>query len=281
MTGSPVHDAPPPRRRLAEPAPEPVPGASAAATHAGLGEPYPASERTYLWGSSADNPDGPIRLEEQPAQFELAYSGGWGTPERTGPTGPMPRLGRLRRRHTEDTVHGLPADSPTRWLQTTEPAALLSAARARMPRMRQPSAPAAVPAPEAPAEPEPAPQAAQADHAAPADPAVPEAPGAGPRPRGSSVTAALADAGMTQRVTRKIAPAAYVTLLAWLIVSFIADVYTAIRRLATLDAGAVDVIFSVVTGLAFVALGALAGRLFIELCCNVADLTGRSDSGTD
>lgn len=60
--------------------------------------------RLPVWGSSADDPTGPIDLPQPPTEYELAYSGGWGAPGHVDATGPIPRLGRSA--HPEPPAQG-------------------------------------------------------------------------------------------------------------------------------------------------------------------------------
>ncbi len=180
----------------------------------------------------------------------------------------------------EDTVHGLPADTATTWHRRSSlpgdsagPAPLhrLDAATSDhfvyskspgTPRLSGPitrGLPTVAPARDS--------EASVTDDDGPLDARLAD---------GGSVTG-LTDFGFRVRATRVLAPVAYGLLITLLVIGYVANVYTTAMAAATAGTGLVGVMITALVGLVAVAFGVVAGRIAIELACNVADLASRSD----
>lgn len=88
---------------------------------------------------------------------------------------------------------------------------------------------------------------------------------------------ALTDFSFRSRATRVLAPIAYGLLITLLVIAYVANVYTSAMAAATTGAGITAVLITSLVGLVAVAFGIVAGRMVIELACNVCDLASRRD----
>lgn len=261
--------------------------------------------RLPVWGSRADDPTAPIDVHAVPTEFEPAHSGGWGAPGHVSATGPIPRLGRSAGAEStadpaSETVHGLPADTATTWhsrsplsgdadlfgVGTLTPNSAGDTARldpaqpdstqvsANRPSLttsdhfvysKHPTAPG--PTTRGFPTVDPARTSGQPVAMSGTAPATPD----------GDALAGLADFGFRTRATRALAPVAYGLLVALLVVTYIANVYTAAMAAATAGTGLLSAVIVAVIGLVAVVFGVVAGRLLIELACNVSDLASRRD----
>ncbi|MDO5696975.1 MAG: DUF4282 domain-containing protein [Dermatophilus congolensis] len=236
-------------------------------------------------GRTADThaaPATPVTPEAQPASTPTAPAAPTTQPAASAPT-------------SDDTVQGLPADTATRWHS-----------RSPLPGDVDPFGGAARPASESAAGRHPATDDVEAPgrwHSPTSEHFVyskhPTAPG--PTTRGFPVVestrsgqfAARSDApagtgdaplltGLTDfafrsRATRVLAPIVYGLLITLLVIAYVANVYTSAMAAATTGAGITAVLITSLVGLVAVAFGIVAGRMVIELACNVCDLASRRD----
>lgn len=85
----------------------------------------------------------------------------------------------------------------------------------------------------------------------------------------------LTDLTFRVRSTRALAPIVYIAALIVLVTLYIMNVYTVAMGAATGNASLVDLILTIVIGLAGVILGGALTRLVLEFFCNVADIAAR------